>query len=201
MAETGGSVADLNLLPVTELRQWVYCPRVVYYHLTMPGAGRSTYKMQEGLRAQELIESLEMRRTLREYGLSEAERQFGVWLSDPTTGLSGKLDLLLRGDTTAAVVDFKLTSGEVEENHRMQLAGYAVLVESVLGLSVPTTFLFRIPDNIVTAVPVTDELRQKVSQGVTAIREMREIQELPEPTPLRARCAECEYANYCGDIW
>ena len=112
----------MDLLPVTELRQWSYCPRVVYYHLTMPGAGRMTYKMEEGLRAQELIESLEMRRTLREYGLADAERQFGVWLSDEEIGLSGKLDLLLRGEKTAAVVDFKLTSGEVGENHRMQLA-------------------------------------------------------------------------------
>jgi CRISPR/Cas system-associated exonuclease Cas4 (RecB family) len=98
-------------------------------------------------------------------------------------------------------VDFKLTSGELGENHRMQLAGYAVLVERVLGLSVPMTFLFRIPDNKVIAVPVTDELRQRVSQGVTAIRNMRERQELPEPTPVRARCVECEYANYCGDVW
>ena len=72
----------MDLLPVTELRQWSYCPRVVYYHLTMPGAGRSTFKMEEGLRAQDLIESLEMRRTLREYGMADAERQFGVWLSD-----------------------------------------------------------------------------------------------------------------------
>jgi hypothetical protein len=87
----------------------------------MPGAGRSTYKMQEGLRAQELIENVEMRRTLREYGLSDAERQFGVWLSDPATGLSGKLDLLLRGEKTAAVVDFKLTSGISPANTRFVL--------------------------------------------------------------------------------
>ena len=194
-------VGDLNVLPVTELRQWTYCPRVVYYHLTMSGAGRSTYKMREGLRAQELIESLEMRRTLREYGLSDAERQFGVWLSDEATGISGKLDLLLRGENSAAVVDFKLTSGKVGENHRMQLAGYAVLVEKVLGLAVPTTFVFRIPDNMVVAVPITDELRKKVAAGVAAIRNMRESQELPEATPVRARCLECEYANYCGDVW
>jgi CRISPR-associated exonuclease Cas4 len=194
-------VGDLSLLPVTELRQWTYCPRVVYYHLTMPGAGRSTYKMQEGLRAQELIESLEMRRTLREYGLSDAERQFGVWLSDAATGLSGKLDLLLRGEKTAAVVDFKLTSGEVGENHRMQLAAYAVLVERVLGLAVPLTFVFRIPDNMVVAVPVTGELREKVAAGVAAIRNMCENQELPEATSVRARCVECEYANYCADVW
>lgn len=188
-------------MPVTELRQWAYCPRVVYYHITMPGAGRSTYKMEEGLRAQELIESLEMRRTLREYGLTDAERQFGVWLSDAATGLSGRLDLLLRSERTAAVVDFKLTSGDVGENHKMQLAGYAVLVEKVLGLSVPNTFLFRIPDNRVFAVPVSEQLRDQVAKSIAAIRSMRESQELPEPTAVRARCTECEYANYCGDIW
>jgi CRISPR-associated exonuclease Cas4 len=191
----------MDLLPVTELRQWSYCPRVVYYHLTMPGAGRMTYKMEEGLRAQELIESLEMRRTLREYGLADAERQFGVWLSDEEIGLSGKLDLLLRGEKTAAVVDFKLTSGEVGENHRMQLAGYAVLVEKVLGLAVTTTFVFRIPDNRVFTVPVTDEMRAWVSAGVVAIRAMRESQEMPTATEVRGRCVECEYANFCGDVW
>jgi CRISPR-associated exonuclease Cas4 len=196
-----GAIVNENLLPVTELRQWAYCPRVVYYHITMPGAGRSTYKMAEGLRAQELIESLEMRRTLREYGLEDATREFGLWLSDAATGLSGKLDLLLRGERTAAVVDFKLTSGEVGENHRMQLAGYAVLVERVLGVAAPVSFLFRIPDNKVFAVPVTDELRDRVTVAVAAIQRMRESQELPEPTSVRARCTECEYANYCGDVW
>ena len=24
---------------------------------------------------------------------------------------------------------------------------------------------------------------------------------LPEPTEQRKRCEECEYANYCGDVW
>ena len=143
----------------------------------------------------------ELRRGLREYGWEGGDRRFGVWLAHEGLGLSGKLDLLLEREGEGAVVDFKLTSGEVGENHRMQLAGYAVLVESILGLSVPTTFLFRIPDNKVIAVPVTDELRQRVSKGVTAICNMRESQELPEPTPVRARCVECEYANYCGDVW
>jgi CRISPR/Cas system-associated exonuclease Cas4 (RecB family) len=142
---------------------------VVYYHLTMPGAGRQTYKMEEGHRAQEMVERLEVRRTLREYGLEGARREFGVWLSDEEVGLSGKLDLLLRGEGVAAVVDFKLTSGEVRENHRMQLAGYAALVEKVLGIAAPVAFVYRIPDGMVEAVPVTEELRGRVPAAVRAI--------------------------------
>ncbi len=189
------------MLPVTELRQWTYCPRVVYFHLVMPGAGVSTYKMQEGLRAQEMIESLEMRRTLREYGLDGAVREFGVAVADEELGLTGRVDLLLRGEGVAGVVDFKLTSGELSENHRMQLAGYAELVEAALGLKVGVTFMFRIPDNRVFTVAVTEKMRAQVREIVGAVRQMKAREEMPEATAVRGRCVECEYANYCGDVW
>ena len=72
----------MGTLAVTELRQWVYCRRVVYYHQIMPGAGQSTFKMKEGAAAQEMIEGLENRRTLREYRFEGAAREFGLSLSD-----------------------------------------------------------------------------------------------------------------------
>lgn len=191
----------MELLPVTELKQWVYCRRIVYYHLAMPGIGQPTYKMKEALRAQELIESLEMRRTLREYGLDDVERHFGVWLADERVGLTGKIDLLLKGEKQAAVVDFKLTSGEVGENHRMQLTGYALLVQAALNLPVNMAFLYRIPDNKVFPLPITPELTGRAAQIVRTIHELRDAEELPDPTPVRQRCVECEYANYCADVW
>jgi CRISPR-associated exonuclease Cas4 len=191
----------MDPIPVTELKQWAYCGRIVYYHQVMPGAGQTTYKMKEALRAQELIEALEMRRTLREYGFDGAERQFGLWLVDEGTGLSGKIDLLLKRNDEAAIVDFKLTSGDVRENYRMQLAGYALLVEAALGLRVWQTFLYRIPDNKVFRLPITAELKARAGEGIRAIQTIRTTEIFPEPTPVRNRCAECEYANYCGDIW
>jgi len=191
----------MDLIPVTELKQWAYCPRVVYYHQIMPGIGKSTYKMQEALRAQDMVESLEMRRTLKSYGLEDVERQFGIWLADENLGISGKLDLLLRGPSLAAVVDFKLTSGGVGDNHRMQLGGYSALVEAVMGLPVAAGFIYRIPDSQVFSVEITAELRKKVEAAITGINILRQTQDLPEPTAVRKRCAECEFANFCGDIW
>ena len=189
------------LLRVTDLKQWVYCQRIVYYQHVMPGAGKPTYKMQEGLAAQELIERLEMRRTLREYGLEGASRSFGVWLTDEALGLSGKVDLLLEGFGAGSVVEFKLTSGDPGENHRLQLAGYAMLAEAVRGIRVERAFMYRIPDGKVFPVTVDGPTREKVREAVHAIREMVRDQWLPGPTPVRKRCEECEYQNYCGDIW
>lgn len=191
----------MELIPVTDLKQWAYCRRIVFYHRVMAGAGQPTYKMAEGQRAQELIETLEMRRGLQEYGLLEAERRFGLWLSNDAAGLSGKLDLLLLAPERAAVVEFKLTSGEVGDNHRLQLAGYALLAETAFDRRVDLGFVYRIPDNRIFPVPITGDLRARVAEAVQGMRRVAELQELPDPTPVRGRCLECEYANYCGDIW
>jgi CRISPR-associated exonuclease Cas4 len=194
-------MSDGDLIPVTDLKQWAYCQRIVYYHRVMPGVGQPTFKMREAVAAQDLVEGLEMRRGLQAYGLAEAERLFGLWLSSPGLGLSGKTDLVLRGLDRVSVVDFKLTSGEVGENHRQQLAGYSLLAEEVFGLPAPVAFLYRIPDNRVFAVEISEEMRAGVRKAVAGIREMAERQILPEATEVRGRCVECEYANYCGDVW
>ena len=191
----------MDLIPVTDLKQWAYCPRVVYYHHVMPAPPKPTYKMKEGLAAQEMIENLEMRRKLREYGLDAARRRFGLWLDNQELGLSGKIDLLLEAPEEIAVVDFKLTSGEPGQNHRIQLAGYSLLAESACGLPARRAFLYRIPDNRIFVEPVTEELRRAVKAAVVGIRETGQSQLCPSPTDVRGRCVECEFANYCADIW
>ena len=72
------------MLRVTDLKQWAYCRRIVYYQHRMPGVGKQTYKMGEGKAAQDMVEQLEMRRTLREYGFEGAGRKFGVWVPGST---------------------------------------------------------------------------------------------------------------------
>jgi CRISPR-associated exonuclease Cas4 len=191
----------MDPIPVTDLKQWAYCPRVVYYHRVMPAQAQPTYKMTEGLAAQQLIEDLEARRKLREYGLDTAQRRFGVWLTDRELGLAGKIDLVLLAQDELAVVDFKLTSGEPGRNHRLQLAGYSLLAEVEFRLPARRAFLFRIPDNRIFEEPILDELRNAVRAAVADIRRTVEAQLCPDPTQVRGRCVECEYANYCGDVW
>ena len=68
-----------EVLRVTDLT----CNRLIadascHYQHRMPGVGKQTYKMGEGKAAQDMVEQLEMRRTLREYGFEGAVRKFGA---------------------------------------------------------------------------------------------------------------------------
>jgi len=191
-----------RLITAGEIKNWFYCPRVVYYRRKMPEASKPTFKMQEAIRAQDLIERLEIRRTLKAYGLVDGyERRFDQWLSSEELGMTGRLDLLLQGPDEAIPVDFKLTAGEPGVNHRMQLGAYAVLVEAVLGLPCRRAYLYRIPDDRVFLIEGDSETKERVRLAATAMREMDELEELPEATELRSRCEDCEYANFCGDVW
>jgi CRISPR-associated exonuclease Cas4 len=157
--------------------------------------------MEVALRAQDMIERLERRRSSRAYGWDGARRRFNVWLADQGLGLSGKLDVLLERSGEAAVVDFKLTSGEPGDNHRMQLTGYALLVEAVFGLSVRQGFLYRIPDDRIFSIDPDGCLRERVRDAVQEIRRVENTQWFPKATEVRARCRDCEYQNFCADIW
>lgn len=188
-------------LTVTDLKQWVYCPRIPFYRYVLPVERPVTYKMERGKMAQAAVEALERRRGFRAYGMKEGERLFGVWLRSTRLGLSGKLDLLIRTPKACYPVDFKDTEGRLRQNHRVQLAAYALLVEETFRKPVPEGFVYLVPRKEVIAVPIEEADRNQVVRMLDEIRQMIAMERMPEPTPVRARCETCEYQNYCADIW
>lgn len=188
-------------LRVSDIKQYAYCQRIVYYQYIVMVDRVPTYKMVYGKEAQVSLEGLERRRKLRAYGLDTGERIFNLWLSSSSLGLSGKLDLLIRTGQGFYPVDFKYTEGRPRRNHFLQLAAYALLVEERYRVTVERGFLYLIPSKDVVEVEITDALKQEVVEAIQRIREMVRREALPPPTPVRARCTDCEYQNYCADIW
>jgi CRISPR-associated exonuclease Cas4 len=189
------------MLRVNDLKQYDYCPRVVYYQYVMPVERKVTFKMEHGKSAEARLDALEQRRGVRRYGLPDGQRHFHVWLMSEILGLSGKLDLLIESSTGWYPVDFKETSGPARSNHFLQLCGYALLVEEAYQRPVARGFIYLIPPNSVEPVEMTVELRSNTLVALDRIREMIVSQRVPAATEVRGRCTDCEYRNYCGDVF
>jgi CRISPR-associated exonuclease Cas4 len=112
---------------------------------------------------------------------------------------SGKLDLLIRRGAERFPVEVKFTSGPPRINHRVQLGGYAMLLEDEFGVPVTRGFIVCLPDDAITPVLIDGPLRDTVTSVVTAIREMIIHERCPPAYPLSACCQDCEYRNFCGD--
>ena len=186
---------------VTDLKQFAYCPRIPFYQHVMGFHGKPTFKMQEGKAAQAAIESLEKRRRFREYGLSEGKRHFGISLYSSKLGIAGKLDLLIETSEACYPVDFKYTTGRPHRNHLCQLAGYSLLVSEHFSKPVPTGFIFIIADDVTFRFPMTETLLAEARSALIAMQDMIQHESFPEPTPVRARCTDWEYRNFCADVF
>lgn len=188
-------------LRVNDLKQFEYCPRIVFYNTVMPLERKTTVKMERGKEEEFRLDALEKRRTLKRYELGSGERRFHVWLESPTLGLSGKLDLLIISHKGYFPVDFKYTRGRPHRNHVVQLAGYGLLVEEKFRTRVDTAFIYLTPVQQVISIGLTEQLKEEVRQRLSEMRTMIHDEILPPATPVRTRCEECEFRNYCGDVF
>jgi CRISPR-associated exonuclease Cas4 len=186
---------------VTDLKQFAYCPRIPFYQHIMGFHGKPTYKMEQGKAAQAAIESLEKRRRFREYGFSEGKRHFGLSLYSRELGVSRKLDLLIETPDGCYPVDFKYTTGRPHHNHLLQLSGYTLLVAEHFGKRVPAGFIFIITDDLTVQFPMTDVLLSEARSALRSMHTMIAHEIFPDPTSARARCTDCEYRNFCADVF
>ncbi len=197
---------SLLQLTVSDVRQWVYCPRIVYYRLCLPLRRPVTYKMEEGKLQHQRIEELERRRTLRFYGLREEERSgevercFHPHLYSRMLGLSGVVDLVLVAPSEAIPVEYKHTEASPGLNHKYQLVAYALLVEEQWGRPVRRAFVHTLASDRLEEVAITPNGRTFVGKVLREIRGMVAAERLPEATRQRGRCVDCEYRLFCGDV-
>lgn len=187
-------------LRVSDLKQFVYCPRVVFYNYVMPVEKKTTFKMEYGKIAEDEIDRLENRRKLKRYGLSGGKREFHKQLYSDKYGLSGKIDLLIKTADSYYPVDFKHTTSNLHKNHLYQLLGYAIILEDAYNCNVDKGFVYLIPKEGAVVFDLTGELKEETKNMLDNIRNMIHCQQIPPPVKLQAKCLDCEYHNFCGDV-
>lgn len=188
---------------VTDLKQWAYCPRILYYHLCLPGVRPTTYKMEAGAEAGQAAEGHERRRTLAAYGLARGERHFSVRLTSERWGLRGEVDMVIEseenGEPEIIPVDYKFAR-KGGPHFRLQLAAYAVLLEENWGVRVRRGFLYYIPLRRAEAVRINARLRTQLDAALAEMRAMLLREQMPAATRQLRKCVSCEFRRFCNDV-
>ncbi len=194
------------LLEVTDLKQYLYCPRIVYYRYCLPQIRPTTFLMEEGIRRHQEEDEREGRRSLRNYDLTEGERLSHLALRSVTYGLSGRLDLAIAvtsreaPNASGVVVEYKYSEHKTGPHFKLQLAAYALLLEEAWNIPVPQGYLYSIPLKKAEPIPITTHLRKKVVQTVQLIRNAIDGERMPPPPPSQHRCITCEFRRFCNDV-
>jgi len=189
-------------LTVTDLKQYTYCPRILYFTRCLSDVRPVTVKMEEGRLAGQDAEAREMRRQLRSYGFRTGDRHFGVSLYSAALGLTAQIDLVIfrpDGQDIVVPVDYKL-SRMVGKHFKAQLACYALLLEEEMELPAPYGFIYLIPFRQAERIVLSRRLKRSVRATLAEMRALVESEIMPPPTRRRARCVNCEFRRFCNDV-
>ena len=200
------SMLNAQLFEVTDLKQWTYCPRVLYYRYCLPEIRPVTDLMRAGIGSHSDEVGREERRSLRTYGLTAGERAFDVGLRSAALGLRGRLDLAIAvPDRTAPaaeafVVEYKDSERPAGKHFKLQLAAYALLLEEAWGLPVRRGYIYAIPLRQTEVISITPALRAQVRQTVAAMQALVRGEQMPPPPQSRRPCVSCEFRRFCNDV-
>lgn len=189
-------------LRVSDLRQWLYCPRKVWWTYVCPVQKTVTYKMRLGLLKEHRLQRLQKRRSWRSFGFQRQKgtMECNVPVYSARLQLSGRLDLLLKLRSSLFPVEIKFTRGPVQLGSRLQLAGYALLLEETTGFVVTQGYVVHLPEDTVDRIPIDGPLRELALRTIAAMRNMILRERIPPPTPILAKCADCECRLFCRDV-
>jgi len=196
-----------QVFTVTDLKQYTYCPRIVFYTYCLPLIRPTTYKMEAGVRAHEREEKRERRRTLAAYGLEieNGQRHFDVWVASEGLGLRGRVDMAIEVQSQDEKrewipVDYKQTARRTGEHIRRQLAAYGMMLEETLGGTARRGFIYSLVTRKTEEVRLTERLRGEVREAALAMREMVKRERMPAPPRSRRPCVSCEFRRFCNDV-
>ena len=196
----------LYYLTVTDLKQFAYCPRVVFYERCLPHIRPRTYKMDAGAKEHELEQKRAARRSLTRYGTIEGNRIFDYACRSETLGLKGVIDqIVYTEDGRIIPVDYKMAKA-VSRNHRLQLAAYALLLEDESKQQndkvhdISEGYIYLVPQRKFVLVKLTTKLKQDVRDMLIYTLQMVTAEQMPAPTTVKQRCLACEFRRFCNDI-
>jgi CRISPR-associated exonuclease Cas4 len=195
-------VSDIaeDFVSVTDIKQYVYCPRIVYFDRVLHATPIFGSQQEDSKELHEDYVKKELRRKDAVYYSSEfvgAEKLLFVSLSSSTLGLQGNVDCIIKTACGEyAPVEYKNMNsdkGRVCMQHKYQLVGYALLIEDNFKTVVKRGFVNYIPETLILQFEITPTMKSYVKRVLGHIKRIIRDEELP---PIRVAKHKC--AGGCG---
>lgn len=174
---------DSDLVNVSDLNQYLYCPRRLYYLMFYQTQGVN-YHLADG-------------RSKHDNQSRRGGWYREMYLKSEKLHLHGKIDLL---DGKMDLIPVERKHGNsYYDNDEIQLAAYCMLLEDYLEEPVRMGYLYLFGTNQRYAITITDWHREKVKEITEAILNMT-IDSIPDFADNSNKCDNCSTVQYCMPV-
>jgi CRISPR-associated exonuclease Cas4 len=189
-----------DMLAVSDITQYFYCPRKVYFMKTLGIKIKAKPKMDMGKEEHEK-EHRRVKERNTVYGFPEEEIAqviHDLAVEDIKIGLYGMVDTTIIMKSKEVVpVDVKYTDAQsVRLNWKKQLIAYAILLDSRFETIVRRGFVYLPAKHRQIQVDIPDEAKVVLKQDIIKIKALINSEKMP-PVSKGNQCGYCEMKKFC----
>lgn len=189
---------DGIMLMAEDIRQYVYCKRILFFRHVMGIWPIKTYKMERG---EGIHDQKARKRGVDVQG--SMETYHNIWLQSVRMGFSALLDAFEFTGSEIYPVEIKSGHGPDDpknrdlEHHKFQVIAQALLLEEAYNMPVMRARVRYVDAGVDYFIPITIDEKNALKQLIKDIQEMIHLEIVPEPTDHQGKCVDCEFWNYC----
>lgn len=187
-------------ISVSDIVQYAYCPRKIYFLKTagLPLAERKKMEYGKGEHTREHRRSGERKQV---YGFERDDVRrvhHGLYVEDVKIGLYGQIDTVVElKDGSLVPVEVKYSQfASVFKNWKKQLVAYAVLLEAKFDRKVKRGVLYFPKQRKRIDVDIMSEDKEFLLRDMESIRKIVREEKMPRG---RDRCGYCEMKKFCKE--
>jgi CRISPR-associated exonuclease Cas4 len=193
-------MVEEDMLRVSDIAQYFYCPRKVYFMRTLGIAAPPRHKMKAG-KEEHRREHRRVKERKTIYGFKQETVEkvlHNVPIESPKHHLHGRVDtVIILQDKEIIPVEVKHTSlDSIRRNWREQITAYALLLETKFDTRVRRGIFYFPSKRKVTEIEITASDKEYITHTITSILNMIKSEKMP-PVHKGQKCSYCEMQMYC----
>lgn len=188
------------MIPVNLIRQYHFCPRIVYFNLLTNIKPVYPRHVNLGEDYHTLQEKLSKNRKFKKLHIDFKEVITDKYLEDKSLNICGKIDLALICDEEIIPLEFKFTeSKKPSYSHILQLCGYGLLLSKYYKKDFKRAVISYSNNLKIFKIDIAEKLKSDFFDTIRKIETIVENDILPNSSADENKCSQCEYINYCDD--
>jgi CRISPR-associated exonuclease Cas4 len=189
-----------DMIQVSDITQYFYCPRKIYFIKTLGIKIKARPKMEMGKEEHEKEHRrIKERKTI--YGIPKKDITqiiHNLPIEDTNTGIYGIIDTTIILKTKEIIpVEVKYTDFEnIKINWKKQLTAYAILLEKHFKTTIKKGIIYLPTKHKQIQIDIPSEAKATLKQDIKKIKKLIHSEKIPNVTKGK-QCNYCEMKKFC----
>ncbi|CAA6815605.1 MAG: CRISPR-associated exonuclease Cas4 [uncultured Campylobacterales bacterium] len=187
------------MIPINLIRQYKFCPRIVYYNLLTNIKPIYPRQVKLGLDYHTLQNEMIKARKFKKLKIEFNQILNEKYIENSELNICGTVDLAFLCEDEIIPVEFKDIESKPSYSHILQLVGYGITLEKKYKKPFKIAFIIHSNNMKFFKIQITEKHKNDFFNILKNINQIIKNDILPKSDANEAKCLQCEYLNYCDD--